>query len=154
MTRWPGSTHDSRIFNNSRVMTRFENHFLPGILLGDNGYPQLPFLFTPLLVPTTAAENRYNAAHKRTRNTVERLFGVWKRRFACLGHRLRTSLHTTSRVIAACAVLHNIAVAHGEPLPPPPADDHFMPPVPVENAAPRNNRGAEVRVIFIQRNFN
>ncbi|KAJ8884767.1 hypothetical protein PR048_010963 [Dryococelus australis] len=70
-------------------------------------------------------------------------------------HRLRTSLHTTSRVIAACAVLHNIAVAHGEPLPSCPVDeDYLMPSVPVENAATRNNRGAEVRAILIPRNFN
>ncbi|XP_063220149.1 putative nuclease HARBI1 [Bacillus rossius redtenbacheri] len=154
VTRWPGSTHDSRIFSNSRVMTRFENRVLPGVLLGDNGYPQLHFLFTPILVPNTVEETRYNVAHKRTRNTVERLFGVWKRRFSCLGHKLRSSLHTTSRVIAAGAVLHNIAVARGEPLPPPPADEeHFMPAVPVANAAPRNNRGVEVRADFIQRNF-
>ncbi|KAJ8890305.1 hypothetical protein PR048_009813 [Dryococelus australis] len=56
----------------------------------------------------------------------------------------QASIQPAGSSLATCAaVLHNIAVAHGEPLPPPPADeDHFMPPVPVENAAPRNNRGA------------
>jgi nuclease HARBI1 len=39
VSRWPGSTHDSRIFMNSRVKQRFENSEIDGILLGDSGYP-------------------------------------------------------------------------------------------------------------------
>ncbi|XP_063238822.1 putative nuclease HARBI1 [Bacillus rossius redtenbacheri] len=153
VTRWPGSTHDARIFSNSRVMVRFENQGLPGILLGDNGYPQLPFLYTPVLVPTTAAEIRYNLAHRRTRNIVERLFGVWKRRFACLGQKLRTKLATSNKVILACAVLHNIAVQHEEPLPPPVEELRVLPIVPVANLRPRNHRGAAMRAMFIERHF-
>jgi len=48
-------------------------------------------------------------AHCRTRNTVERMFGVWKRRFACLATGLRLKKDTVLVVIVATAVLHNIA---------------------------------------------
>jgi nuclease HARBI1 len=40
--RWPGSTHNSRIFKNSFLNARFPNGNIEGILLGDAGYPCLP----------------------------------------------------------------------------------------------------------------
>jgi hypothetical protein len=41
VARWPGSTHDSRIFDNSSLHAKLENNNLHGILLGDSGYPCL-----------------------------------------------------------------------------------------------------------------
>ncbi|KAG0416981.1 hypothetical protein HPB47_005986 [Ixodes persulcatus] len=35
---WPGSVHDSRIFDNSRVRVLYEERRVPGVLLGDMGY--------------------------------------------------------------------------------------------------------------------
>ena len=39
VVRWPGSTHDTRIFDSSEICAQFENREVNGILLGDNGYP-------------------------------------------------------------------------------------------------------------------
>jgi DDE superfamily endonuclease len=60
---------------------------------------------------------RYNKAQISARNVVERMFGVLKARFPCLGSLLRLRLHNVAPVIIACAVLHNIAIEA--------ADAHF-----------------------------
>ncbi|XP_029054202.2 putative nuclease HARBI1 [Osmia bicornis bicornis] len=43
---WPGSAHDSRIFRTSRLHMRYATGELDGILVGDGGYPCLPFTTT------------------------------------------------------------------------------------------------------------
>ncbi|VVC98163.1 unnamed protein product [Leptidea sinapis] len=78
VARWRGSTHDSRIFNESSLKERFEAGEFRGRLLGDSGYRLEPYLVTPILRPNSHAEQKYNA-HIATRNVVERCFGVWNR---------------------------------------------------------------------------
>ena len=63
VARWCGSTHDSRIFENSVIRDRFENNEVDGLLLGDNGYLCKRYLMTPLLYPVTNAEKAYNKSH-------------------------------------------------------------------------------------------
>ena len=70
---------------NSRIYTRFESgEFENSVIVADSGYPSKPFLMTPLLNVNTPEENLYNEAQIRTRNCVERFYGVWKRRFPIL----------------------------------------------------------------------
>ena len=71
--RWPGSTHDAHIFRTSQLRTRLEatHHTLKdGILLGDSGYACRPYLLTPYMRPASEAQERFNAAHKKTRTQV------------------------------------------------------------------------------------
>lgn len=53
---YPGSQHDSRIFQNSRLYMRYMKGRLNGTLVGDSGYPVLPFLLTPIGNPQTDEE--------------------------------------------------------------------------------------------------
>ena len=53
---WPRCTHDSQIFQNSRIYMRYEEHQLDGLLVGDSGYSCLQFLMTPLGNPLTEEE--------------------------------------------------------------------------------------------------
>jgi hypothetical protein len=93
VSRWYGSAHDATIFANSRLNARFESGELAaGYLLGNAGYPCKNYLLTPLAATPTASQRRYNSAHIRTRNTVERAFGVLKRRFPCLKMGLRVKV--------------------------------------------------------------
>ena len=105
---WPGSVHDSRMFANSQVKLMLSNNTLDGILLGDSGYKQYPFLLTPAyLNPSTPAQQLFNKSHKTTRVKIEDAFGQLKRRFACLRMGLRISLPRVATTIIACFILHN-----------------------------------------------
>ncbi|XP_064635765.1 putative nuclease HARBI1 [Lineus longissimus] len=116
VARWPGGAHDSRILRTSQVCDLMESGAIDGFILGDSGYPCRSWLMTPLLNPHTASERRYNSAHKRTRVLVEQTIGRWKRRFHTLHLESRLkNPEDTWKVIAATAVLHNIAVDRNEP---------------------------------------
>lgn len=109
--RWPGSVHDSTIFNDSAINAQFINgNFDNYYLLGDSGYPCKTYLLTPILNARNPSEIAYSNAHRSTRSVVERCFGVVKRRFPCLSVGLRSAVNKTLGIIVACFVLHNIAV--------------------------------------------
>ncbi|XP_037500255.1 putative nuclease HARBI1 [Rhipicephalus sanguineus] len=119
---WPGSAHDSRIFDNSSAIVQYERGTVPGILLGDKGYPCRSYLMTPFRGTGTkdSPKHRYNKSLSRTRCSVERAFGVWKRRFPCLDMTLQIKTSSVPIIITACAALHNFGHLLREPVPPPP----------------------------------
>ncbi|PSN32106.1 hypothetical protein C0J52_23385 [Blattella germanica] len=118
VARWPGSTHDSTIFNASALHLRFiQGEFSNCFLLADNAYQQKKFILTPILNPQDVAQVRYNAAHVKTRNCIEQCFGVFKRRFPVLALGFRTKTETTLAAIVAAAVLHNMAIEEKEDVP-------------------------------------
>lgn len=126
---WPGSVHDSRIFDNSRVRVLYEERRVPGVLLGDMGYACFFFLMTPLADPgpPNTPRGRYQKAHIKTRNSVERAFGIWKRRFPCLDMKLQHKPSRAVQIITACAALHNLACLRKDPHPPPPPAPPVVP---------------------------
>ena len=79
VVKWPGSTHDSFILNNSGIPDAMTG--INGWLLRDSGYPLKKCLMTPLINPANLQEQRYNYSHCQTRNAVERFFGILKSRF-------------------------------------------------------------------------
>ena len=116
VSRWPGSVHDGRIFDNSRLCAQLERGDIPGTLLGDCGYPSRQYLMTPIHDPQTRPQRNYNVAQIRTRNIVERMFGTWKRLFPCLSTTIRTKLQTTLTIIVATALLFNFIRSRNDPL--------------------------------------
>ncbi|XP_053379191.1 putative nuclease HARBI1 isoform X1 [Mercenaria mercenaria] len=117
--RWPGSTHDSFILTNSNISNELEQRN-NGWLLGDSGYALKNWLMTPFMHPVNVQQQRYNSAHARTRNIVERSFGVLKSRFRCLdrsGCHLSYQPKKTVHIIGACFSLHNFATEKKMPVP-------------------------------------
>ena len=112
---WPGSVHDSRIFKNSSIYDKLINREINGVLLGDNGYSNLPILLTPFLNPQNDAEENYNRIHKTTRCVIERSFGQFKKRFFSMAIPLRINIERASTTIMACTILHNLAKSFNDP---------------------------------------
>lgn len=119
VAHWPGATHDQRIFDNSFIKHQLESgHFGKFIIVGDSGYTDTMYMATPLPNPVTNIELLYNESQIRTRNVVERSYGVLKRRFPVLSLGMRLHMETIKNIIVACAVLHNLCIDQRDRLPP------------------------------------
>uniref|UniRef100_A0A8C4RES4 Putative nuclease HARBI1 n=1 Tax=Eptatretus burgeri TaxID=7764 RepID=A0A8C4RES4_EPTBU len=148
VARWYGSAHDSRIFEESRLLEKFQRGEYHGILLGDPAYTCRTFMLTPVRIPVTAAERRYNRANRSTWGVIKRALGMWKRDFL---------LEHNMAIIVATVCLHNLARRRNDPLPEP---DHDVPcenlPEPNQrpNTVEADLRGTTFRQRFILEHFN
>lgn len=123
MSRWHGGSHDANIFAQSNVYKDLERGVHGNyIVIGDSGYANNAFTCTPFSLrekPTnanwSAAEKEYQKSIIATRNTVERAFGVMKRRFPVLkfGMQLRR-LNLIQKIITVCVVFENICINMGD----------------------------------------
>jgi len=118
VARWPGSVHDSTIFDHRFLRAQLETSPSHGYLVGDGGYACRRYLITPLTNPATDAEKAYNAAQISARNCIERTNGRLKRRFPAVKYGLRLRSDHILPVIVATVVLHNIAAVLGDEEPP------------------------------------
>ncbi|NXP26284.1 ALPL protein, partial [Scytalopus superciliaris] len=116
-THWPGSLPDCTVLEQAALTSHFETELhKDGWLLGDSSFLLRTWLMTPLHIPETPAEYRYNMAHSATHNVIERTFRTIRSRFRCLdGSKgtLQYSPEKSSHIILACCVLHNISLEHG-----------------------------------------
>ncbi|CAG4962773.1 unnamed protein product [Parnassius apollo] len=80
--RYPDATHDSFIWRFSalrKVMMYLNGEGNTCWLLGDSGYPLEPCLLTPILnAEENTPQSQYTNTHIRSRNSIERCFGVLK----------------------------------------------------------------------------
>lgn len=131
--RYPGSTQDLFIWNNSNICPimqelhrRYPYNF---VLLGDSGYALRPWMLTPISDPVDGSpEYNYNKAQMSVRSTVERLNGCFKMRWRCnLKHRvLHYSPSVCSKIINTCAALHNMCINYELPDPIPEPEDGLI----------------------------
>lgn len=71
---------------------------------------------TPVQIPESPQEYRYNMAHTATHSVMESTLRALRHRFRCLdGSRatLQYSHEKSSQIVLACCILHNIALQHG-----------------------------------------
>lgn len=160
VARWHGSAHDSHIWDNCNQ----RRHFLQGTynnycLLGDSGYAQTPFMMTPLGTVNSQMDSLYNESQIRTRNTIERTFGIWKRRFPIVTRGIQVHLSRIPGIIVATCVLHNLARLRNDKEPP---IDPEYPTIFEENVQEittsqsnntRNIRGHHAREVLITQHF-
>lgn len=118
----PGSTNDARQLRRSMLYRRATttNLFDPAdsiegftpYLVGDKGYPILPWLITPYRdLPNgrrSVQESLFNRKLSRARSVVENAFGILKQSFRELHS--ASDLHVTllPDVVVCCCILHNL----------------------------------------------
>ncbi|XP_077508853.1 uncharacterized protein LOC144120365 [Amblyomma americanum] len=85
----------------------------------DGAYPLQPWVITP--IPGHHAHGspaaRFNSAHSALRSVVERTVGVLKSRLRCLQRyrELHYEPEVAAKIVAACAVLHNVCIYVRQP---------------------------------------
>ena len=110
VAKWHWSAHDSAVFNSSMLHVHLETSNTEGWLLGDREYGLQPYLMTPLVPEkiSTPGEAKYQKCQTKTRNAVERCFGVYKQRFCSLdfsGGVMQFSPCRCCNIVVATAVL-------------------------------------------------
>src|ERR1700709_947933 len=116
---WEGSAHDGTVLRDAIYNKGFKTPEKK-YWLGDTGYSNS----NPVLVPYRStryhlkeqrlsgkkpenSKELFNLRHASLRNVIERVFGVLKRKYQILQTPSEYSIETQTRIILACATLHN-----------------------------------------------
>lgn len=113
---WPGSTHDSRVWNRSAVKLYMERQ-KRFYVAGDSAYPTSENLVKPFPMAESLQCPRKRLFNRRISGlrTVmsENIYGIWKRRFPIL-KAMRTDLKFSQKIILATAILFNLGRMWGD----------------------------------------
>ncbi|XP_062576534.1 putative nuclease HARBI1 [Saccostrea cucullata] len=113
----PGSTHDATVLRSSELFQQAENLIPRGYyILGDSAFPLLSWMVTPFRDYGNLSRDQrlFNTCHWKTRQVIERCFGLLKSRFRRLlrfdGSDMKLMVYS---ILSAC-VLHNLCVNMNE----------------------------------------
>ncbi|XP_046806914.1 putative nuclease HARBI1 [Lucilia cuprina] len=147
--RQPGANHDSFIWKNSVVDKYLRNEFNRGKvnswIIGDSGYPLLPYLMTPCRTINSNEEENFNNRFCKARNIIERCNGVLKGRFrSIIGDRgLLYSTKKATQIVNASCALHNACIFYKNDWPYP--QEVLDPEVDIIEEDADNTAAAEIR---------
>lgn len=120
--------HDARVFANSSLYQKatdgnilqgneryLNGKEVPIVLIGDSGYPLLPWLIKPFAFTgmLTQKQKEFNYRLSRARIVVENAFGRLKARWQCLLKQNDMVVTNVPKVVTASCILHNICEIHG-----------------------------------------
>ncbi|GBG92031.1 hypothetical protein CBR_g54151 [Chara braunii] len=133
---FPGTVGDARVLKNMLLYRRAlkgslfvddpedpfvaERPSIPGVpggyLLGNGGYPSLPWLVMPYdrQPRLTRAMQQFDALHKIVTSCMERFFGVFKMRFQFFYRPHLTDITRERLEFRACCILHNLRQDWGD----------------------------------------
>ncbi|XP_071525304.1 putative nuclease HARBI1 [Panulirus ornatus] len=112
--------HDWEIFCDSMLLTRLTTgEYGDVVLIVDETYPTHPYLLRPVDSPTFPSDDQFNISHFIVRYLTHQKFQVIMTRFPCLTCGMEPLYPTNLDIVLACAVLHNVCLRCGTPLPSP-----------------------------------
>lgn len=147
----PGRTHDAMVLRLSPIFESAAHLFRGSYLLGDKGYPLLPWLIVPFKGQGPEHEVIFNEEQAKARVVVEQAFGRLKGRWRML-QCLDVDMANAAMVVHACCILHNFCEGNNLPFERD-VDDHYEPD---ENDLPENPNvvdeveGFHVRNLLVQ----
>ena len=113
----PGSTHDATVLRSSEIFRNADELIPPGYyLLGDSAFPLLGWLLTPFrdLGHLNPQQKLFNKAHSKTRQVIERAFGLLKCRFRRLLRLDAADMNIIVDTILSACTLHTICINEGD----------------------------------------
>ncbi|KAG5863816.1 hypothetical protein JTB14_009371 [Gonioctena quinquepunctata] len=120
---FPGSAHDSRVFQNSKIFIDVEDNgmihkyfFEDYHLVGDKSYPLRKWIMTSYKDERYLDERQryYNTIHSKTRVVVEHTFGILKSRWQILKYINVNSIEKAIQIITASCIMHNFCYVHSD----------------------------------------
>ena len=120
----PGRCNDASVFNRSNLAqiikhedyathymminnTRVQSHLIADSAFGLSSTLLKPYPERPNMPD---AHSLFNYRLSRCRSTVERAFGLLKRRFRCLNKKMEYNLGHTTTIIQAATIIHNMCI--------------------------------------------
>ncbi|XP_045805092.1 protein ALP1-like [Trifolium pratense] len=128
VTGWPGKMEDWSIFSCSnfnklcnkgerldgKVLKFSEESEIREYIIGDSGYPLLPYLIVPYEekeLLKSEAKTQFNKLHLETRIVAQRALTRLKETWRIIrGNMWRPDKHRLPRIILVCCLLHNIVI--------------------------------------------
>jgi hypothetical protein len=123
---WPGSTHDNRVWRNSRLFRKREEYFsYLEYILGDSAYSSSSVMVQAFKKHAATAylprdQENFNTLLAQVRIASEHCIGILKGRFQCLKRnniKLKNGRKEVKEVvdlIGACMVIHNLLINYEE----------------------------------------
>lgn len=123
---WEGSAHDARVLEDA--MSNHGFHILDGYYYpADAGYPMIQRILVPYRKVRYHLKEQYDAEakpetpqklfnlrHAQARNAVERIFGIFKKRFAFMATGSKHKIKDQIKLILVCVCLHNFICANNK----------------------------------------
>ncbi|XP_055373443.1 putative nuclease HARBI1 [Condylostylus longicornis] len=113
---WPGGSHDADVWKKNPLYEKLQNQSIiipqDGYILGDTNFPLETFLMVPFRDDENLSSEKiqFNETLNYIRITIEKSFGVLKKKFSILKHLPVNKLSEAKYIVSSCIMLYNFII--------------------------------------------